>query len=46
MIKRKPNYDECWCDCKELNDWGFCINGYIWNPSTCDCKCKKTRKID
>ena len=22
--KQKWNYDECWCECKELDDWSFC----------------------
>ena len=21
--KQKWNHDECWCECKELDDWGF-----------------------
>ena len=44
--KPKSNHDECRCECKELNDWGFCKNYCIWNPSTCDCKCHKACRID
>ena len=44
--KQKLNRDECWCEFKELNDWGSCEKGYMWNPSTCDCECNKAYKID
>ena len=27
--KQKWNYDECWCECKELDDWGSCKKGYL-----------------
>ena len=30
------NYDEYWCEWKELNDWVSCTN---------DCKCHKSCKI-
>ena len=26
------NHDECWCECKESDDWGSCKNNYMWNP--------------
>ena len=32
--------------CKELDDWGFYKDYYMWNPSTCDCECNKTCKIE
>ena len=32
--------------CKKLNDWGFCINGHIWNPRTCDKERNKACKFD
>ena len=39
------NPDECWWECKELNDSRK--NGYIIiNPSTWDCECNKACKID
>ena len=25
--------------------WGSCEKGCVWNPSTCDCECKKVFKI-
>ena len=31
-----------WC---ELDDWGSCINDYIWNSSACDCECIKHVKL-
>ena len=45
--KQKWNPDECHCECKELDDRGFCekIN-YKWSPSTCECECNKACKID
>ena len=27
-----------------MDDWCFCKNDYIWNPSTCDCECNKACK--
>ena len=35
--KRHWNNDKCWCECKELIDKGTCDNGFIWNPSICEC---------
>ena len=40
------NHDECRCDCKEFDDWDSCKKNYMWNLSTCDCKCNKAGKID
>ena len=45
-FKEKWNHDECRCDCKELDDWCFCKNDYMWNPSARDCECNKACKID
>ena len=47
-LLQKWDYDECRCECKELNLWEVksCINDYIWNPSTCDCEFNKACKID
>ena len=39
-------YDECWCQCKEFDDWGSCTKGYMWNPSMCGCECNKASNID
>ena len=36
--KQKWNYDEYWCEFKELGDWGQCKKGYLWNPSACNYK--------
>ena len=27
---------------KELIDKGICDNGFIWNPSNCECECEKS----
>ena len=27
--KPKWNYNECWCECKELDDWVSCKNNYM-----------------
>ena len=29
--KKKWNHNECRCECTELDDWGFCEKGYMWN---------------
>ena len=44
--KQKWNHDECQCECKELDDWGFCEKCYMWIPSMCDCECNNACKID
>ena len=45
--KQRFNHDECWCNCKELDDWGFCKNDYVnMNLSRCDCECNKACKTD
>ena len=44
--KRKCDYKKCWCERKDLDDWGLCGNGYIWGLSTCGCKCNKECKIN
>ena len=31
---------------KKIDDWYSCRNDFIWNPSTCDCACNNTCKID
>ena len=31
--------NRCQCECKELIDKGECAEGYIWNPSNCECEC-------
>ena len=32
--KKKWNNDECWCLCKELDDWGSCKDDYMLNPGS------------
>ena len=46
--KQKWNPDECQCECKELDDRGFCEEkkNYKWSPSSCECECNKACKID
>ena len=34
------------CECKELDVWGSCEKGDMWNSSMCDCECNKACKID
>ena len=34
--------DKCRCECKELIDKGICDDGFIWNPSNCECECDKS----
>ena len=46
ISKQKWNYDECWCECKELDNWSSCKGDYIWDPSTCDCECNEANKIE
>ena len=31
---------KCRYECKELIDKGVCDNGFIWNPSNCECENK------
>ena len=33
------------CECKELIDKGTCDEGFIWNPSNCECECDKNCDI-
>ena len=33
--------NETRCQCKELIDKGVCDEGFIWNPSNCECECDK-----
>ena len=44
--KKKWNYDECRCECKELDDWDSWEKGYMWDPRKCHCECNKACKID
>ena len=46
VCKLKWNIDEYQCECKKLDDWSYCKNDYMWNPSVCDCECNNACKID
>ena len=39
------NFDECQCECEELDDWSVWKYDHIWNPKMCDCECNKACKI-
>ena len=39
--KPNCNNDKWRCECKELMAKKYVEKGFIWNPSTCDCKCDK-----
>ena len=43
--KQKWNRYECWCECKNLYDWGSYKRCYLCNPNTCGCECNKPSKI-
>ena len=40
--KQRWNDDKCRCERKELIDKGICDEGFIGNPSNCQCKCYKS----
>ena len=37
--------DECWCECKEFDDWSSCKKGYMRHSRKCGCECDRTCKI-
>ena len=39
------NKDKCRCECKELVGKEVCDEGYIWNPSNCECECNKACEV-
>ena len=43
--KQRCNDDKCRCECKELIDKSVCDEGFIWNPSNCECKYDKTCNV-
>ena len=45
-LKPELSHDECRCECKELDDWSSCKDGYMSNCYTCDCECNKTCKTN
>ena len=44
-VIQKLNHDESRCECKKIDSWSSCKDGYMWNPSTCDCECNKACKL-
>ena len=40
--KQGWNNDKCRCEQKELIDKEVCDEGFIWNPSNCECECDKS----
>ena len=44
-LKQKWDLDECWCECKELDEWGSSKDCYMKNTSTHDSECNKTCTI-
>ena len=36
--KQRWNKEKCRRECKELIDKGVCDQGFIWNPSNCECE--------
>ena len=40
------NHDECGCWYRELDDYIFCKDDYIWNTTTSDFECNKACEID
>ena len=46
ISKQKWNPGEFWCECKELDDLSSCKDDYMWNLSTCDCKCNHVKLMN
>ena len=44
--KQRLNSDKCRCECKDLIDKGRCDDGFIWDPSICECECDKSCDAD
>ena len=40
--KQPWNKDKYKCEFKELVDKGRCDEGFVWNPSNCECECDKS----
>ena len=43
--KQHWNDDKYRWECKELSDKGVCDEGFIWNPSNCECECDKSGNV-
>ena len=44
--KQKLNHDECWCECKELDDLHSYKDDYTWNSIAYDFEFNKACKLD
>ena len=43
--EQRCNNDKCRWECKELIDKGGCDDGFIWNPSICECEGDKSCNV-
>ena len=43
--KQYWNSDKYRCEYKELIDKGKCDDGFIWNPTICECECDKLGEV-
>ena len=43
--KKRWNKDKCICKCTKLIDKGRCDEGFIRNPSNCECECDKSFNV-
>ena len=43
--KQRWNNDKCRCESKGLIDKGKCDDGFIWNPSLCECEFNKSCSV-
>ena len=43
--KQHWNNDKYRWECKELSGKGVCDEGFIWNPSNCECECDKSGNV-
>ena len=41
-VKQRWNSDKCRCECKEFIDECRCDDGFVWNPSICECEYDKS----
>ena len=39
------NNDKCRCESKELIVECKCDDGFVWNPSICECECDKSYDV-
>ena len=43
--KQRCSDNKCRCQCKEMIDKGKCDKEFVWNPSSCECECDKSRYL-